>query len=410
MAEQAGADASRSAAWCVFQIGAREHYAVARAINAAGLSTHLFADYWASDAAILPVPAALRQRFHPDLNGANVYGFNLPYLKFEALQRICGRNSWQHIEARNSWFQKLACKALTRYLDTCASPPVVFAYSYAAGDILKLAKSFGCKTLLGQIDPGPAEFRLVEELTKRAGHPAAAKPSPRYWQSWREECETADKIIVNSPWSQTALLEEGVAEDKLEVVPLVYEAETQNRPIAIEPRSCADDKAQPLSVLYLGQVIPRKGILELVDAIRAMQGRPVSWTIVGGGEPELMEILRNLPQTTVVGPVSRTEAANCYQDADVFILPTHSDGYALTQLEAAAHGLPIIASKNCGEVVEQGVTGILLDEVSAYEIERAVMTFVDKPETLNHYCRNIHETKRFTIKNLGEKLLQIANA
>ena len=72
------------------------------------------------------------------------------------------------------------------------------------------------------------------------------------------------------------------------------------------------------------------------------------------------------------GPATRKQAAEFYRNADVFILPTLSDGFAITQLEAQAHGLPVIASKNCGKVVENGVNGIILDEPSAACIAHAV--------------------------------------
>ena len=375
-----------------------------------GVSCRLFTDYWAANSSVLPVPAPLRQRAHPALGDVKVTSFNLGYLKFETVQRSRDRQPWQLIEARNAWFQKAACKAFSRYLEKCDRPPVVFAYSYAALEILKLAKSSGCKTILGQIDPGPVEFRLVEELTKRAGYPAAEKPSQYYWECWREECSTADKIVVNSDWSRSALLDQGVAAEKLKVVPLVYEEKKENPPTNTEPRRPEVSASRPLKILFLGQVILRKGILEMADAIRAMKGRPVSWTIVGGGQSLLMDTLRELPQTTVVGPVSRAEVVRFYQDADVFILPTHSDGYALTQLEAAAHGLPIITSKSCGKVVEPGVTGVLLGEVSAADIERAVMTFIEHPDTLNLYSQNSLGRKQFSLENLGEELLLVANA
>ncbi|MEH6518286.1 MAG: glycosyltransferase [Halioglobus sp.] len=395
--------AGAEAPWCVFQIGAREHYAIARAIHSKGVRCNLFTDYWAANSGMLPVPAPLRQRTHPAFKGIKVNSFNPRYLVFEAAQRARRHHSWQHIESRNAWFQKVACKAFASYLEKCDSPPVVFAYSYAALEILKLANSFGCKTILGQIDPGPAEFSLVEELHKRAGYPLPEQPSAHYWESWRKECDIADTIIVNSPWSKSALLEQGVAQWKLEVVPLVYEAE--------KPHSSDDDSPrQPLKVLYLGQVILRKGILELADAISAMKDRPVQWTIVGGGEPSLMDKLRDLPQTEVIGPVSRAEVVRFYQDADVFILPTHSDGYALTQLEAAAHGLPIIASKNCGEVVEPGVTGLVLEEISANGIITAVMELIEHPDKLNHYKQNTRVKERSKLESLGEKLVQIAAA
>ena len=56
------------------------------------------------------------------------------------------------------------------------------------------------------------------------------------------------------------------------------------------------------------------------------------------------------------------ETAEKYKAADVFILPTLSDGFAITQLEAQAYGLPVISSKTCGGIVENGRNGIILEE------------------------------------------------
>ena len=72
------------------------------------------------------------------------------------------------------------------------------------------------------------------------------------------------------------------------------------------------------------------------------------------------------------GAVTRNQAANYYRNADVFILPTLSDGFAITQLEAQAHRLPLIASSRCGDVVEHNVNGLLLNDPSVEAIESAI--------------------------------------
>lgn len=53
-----------------------------------------------------------------------------------------------------------------------------------------------------------------------------------------------------------------------------------------------------------------------------------------------------------------------YSKAEAFIFPTLSDGIALTQLEASAHGLPVIASRYCGDAVTEGVNGWILDDLA----------------------------------------------
>jgi glycosyltransferase involved in cell wall biosynthesis len=107
------------------------------------------------------------------------------------------------------------------------------------------------------------------------------------------------------------------------------------------------------------------------------------------------------------GPVTRNRAAEFYRNADVFILPTLSDGFAITQLEAQANGLPIIASKNCGKVVENGVTGIVLDEPSATCIAHAIRDCIANPDRLRQLAAASRLRDEFTIPALAQRLQEL---
>jgi glycosyltransferase involved in cell wall biosynthesis len=61
------------------------------------------------------------------------------------------------------------------------------------------------------------------------------------------------------------------------------------------------------------------------------------------------------------------------------MFPTFSDGFGLTQLEAQASALPIIASGNCGNVVEDGRSGFLLQEITGKEIANRLDYLVANP-------------------------------
>jgi glycosyltransferase involved in cell wall biosynthesis len=68
------------------------------------------------------------------------------------------------------------------------------------------------------------------------------------------------------------------------------------------------------------------------------------------------------------------------------VLPTLSDGFAITQLEALAYNCPVIASSFCGEVVTPGVNGWLFPslepEVIAATIVEAMATAEALPRPL----------------------------
>lgn len=367
--------------WIVCQIGAREHYAIPRALEFQGALGALVTDFWVPPGSVLgrmPSGQRMRDRWHSDLAAANVVGLNRSMLPFEIQQRISKASGWESIQRRNDLFQRAALGRLRRLDLTGTDTPTLFSYSYAALDLFRFATAQGWRTVLGQIDPGPEEERIVEQERRRyASIETSWQPAPKsYWESWKEETKLADRIVVNSPWSKECLLKEGVEESKMEIIPLVYETSRDKKPEARRERWQGD----PLRVLFLGQINLRKGAARLMDAMRILIDDPVE--LVLAGPSELPEALwQDLPKVSWVGPVPRSEVARYYQEADVFILPTLSDGYALTQLEALANGLPVLASTHCGEAVIDGVNGWILQDLEPVMIADKLREIASLPRS-----------------------------
>lgn len=266
--------------------------------------------------------------------------------------------------ARNHWFQKRAIQRLEAIQSRrpFKTPPILFTYSYAALDILRYAKSKGWMTILGQIDPGIVEEKIV--LAEHQKYPDLAPDwqpvPPEYWESWQAECALSDRILVNSSWSKQALQQVGIAEQNIEVVPLVYPPPVVAKNFQrIYPDRFSHER--PLRVLFLGQVILRKGVAALLEAAKLLQGEPIEFWIVGRSEVTSASTSSNI---CWIGAVPRSETAKYYQQSDVFLFPTLSDGFGLTQLEAQSWKLPLIVSKFCGEVVIDGINGRVLPEVT----------------------------------------------
>ena len=102
---------------------------------------------------------------------------------------------------------------------------------------------------------------------------------------------------------------------------------------------------RPLRVLFLGQVNLRKGMAVILEAMRLLKNEPVEFWFVGPRQMETPIESLNNKQARWLGGVARGEAQRYYQEADVFLFPSFSDGFGLTQLEAQAWKLPIIASR-----------------------------------------------------------------
>jgi glycosyltransferase involved in cell wall biosynthesis len=402
--------------WLVFQLGAREHYVLPRAFHECGILGALFTDVWVDPRsswypAVGRLSSRLVTRFEPRLKDARVEHFTDSLIWFEARRTLAGKrncNSWEHMIARNEWFQQRVVRRLTASGLLAAGQRAVFnAFSYAARDIFAVGKRAGHLTVLQQIDPGLVEEELVAEMCLR--HPGLTldwNPAPhKYWQEWFEECALADAIVVNSEWSRQGLVAKNIPSEKIVTVPLMYEAANKSPPCQ---RSFPSrfDQSTPLQVLFLGILCVRKGIAEMLEAIELLRDAPVSFCFVGPSDVRLPERIHSNPRVTWRGAVPRSEVYDFYRQSHVFILPTHSDGFGLTQLEAQTWGLPVIASLNCGQVVRHGENGLLLAAVSGTAIAQAIEAILKDPAQLSKMSMRSEEAAaEYSVERIVPKFI-----
>ena len=394
--------------WIICQLGAREHYAIPRALHQAGQLQGLITDAWVTPHSILhyvPGLKSLCDRYHPDLNTAPIRAFTTSLIQFEFIHRYRAKTDWEHMMARNDWFQEQVLTQLQLFKSQINRSSIFFCYSYAALKLLRYAKQQGWPTVLGQIDPGILEERIVAE--EHAKYPDLApnwKSAPsQYWQRWKQECELADQIVVNSEWSKQLLEKAGVSSGKIKIVPLIYQPSkvTEN---FVRTYPSEFTKERPLRVLFLGLITIRKGIRVCLQAIEELKEDPIEFWFVGPEQINIPVHLRNNPKVHWLGPVGRSEVQYYYQQADVFLFPSLSDGFGLTQLEAQTWKLPIIASRCCGQVVQNSYNGFLLDFSSAQEIAQKLRVFQKHPSELKKMSQNSKQTNFNSQTTLQEKL------
>lgn len=404
--------------WICCQIGAREDYAIPRTLYQSKQLISLITDAWMpprSPIHHLPFSAIkpLKERFHPGLYFANVQAFTFDLARFELIQKTFKSDDWKRTISRNQWFQQKALvqlsrisKKVNRTITSGASRPTLFAYSYAALDLLRFAKEQGWRTILGQINPGIVEEQIVKtEYERYPIYRNAWNPAPEsYWEDWREECRLADKIVVNSLWSAKSLQRIGINTEKIRVIPLAYES-------LVSPSNfqrtypLAFNYDRPLRALFLGQIILRKGIMALLEAAEYLQDQPIEFWLVGQSEINFARI--NQPNIHWTGSVLRSEVSRHYQEADVFLFPTLSDGFGLTQLEAQTWKLPLIVSQFCGEVVQDNINGLILPEVTGNALAEKLLFCLKNPGYLSQLSQHAKDPSKFNLVRLRTSLQSI---
>ena len=207
------------------------------------------------------------------------------------------------------------------------------------------------------------QSRLLEEEEKRAG---TKLERPTVWMIEREEREYAftENIIVLSRFAYESFLKEGVPSQKLNILQLGADLgafrPTQN---IVEERRQRILKGAPLRVLYVGALSFRKGFLDLFEIIQVLKKERFQFRLVGAISPEVSFLLKRLHnQVEIIPKQPQEKLPLAYAWADIFIFPTIEDGYAIVLAQAAASGLPVLSTSNCGapDFICEGVSGWIL--------------------------------------------------
>jgi glycosyltransferase involved in cell wall biosynthesis len=110
---------------------------------------------------------------------------------------------------------------------------------------------------------------------------------------------------------------------------------------------------EPMTLLTVGAIVPRKGYDVLVEALARLKDRPWRLVIVGDNtrSPETAARLDEdiaryglSDRVEIVGPVPDGDLVEFYAEADLFVLPSRFEGYGMAYTEAVAHGVPVIGT------------------------------------------------------------------
>jgi glycosyltransferase involved in cell wall biosynthesis len=135
-------------------------------------------------------------------------------------------------------------------------------------------------------------------------------------------------------------------------------------------------------VLFVGRLIPRKGLPYLVEAAKTVvkEHKNTLFVLVGNGPQRAVleaEVAKaNLTHNFLfLGDVSEALLPQVYRCADAFVLPSIQEGQGIVLLEAQATAVPVVAFRVSGvtEALQDGKTGVLVKPADTAELAQALL-------------------------------------
>ena len=131
-------------------------------------------------------------------------------------------------------------------------------------------------------------------------------------------------------------------------------------------------RGRRIALLCIGNWLPNKGVLELLDAVAALPPHLLTLHLVGRTDvdgrytarlQERLDAPDLAGRVVVHGPVTRQEVAGLYAGADAFVLASYAETYGTVFAEALRAGLPTVGwrSSNLPNLIEDGKQGCLVD-------------------------------------------------
>jgi glycosyltransferase involved in cell wall biosynthesis len=139
------------------------------------------------------------------------------------------------------------------------------------------------------------------------------------------------------------------------------------------------DQGRRAQVLFVGGDFPRKGGLDLLAvwraggfAARADLTLVTDWPIGASALPDGVRVIRGVASHS-------TEWVDLWRSADLFVMPSRSEAFGVVFQEAAAAGLPVVATRinAVPEIVADGETGLLVPPANPEALVTAMRTLID---------------------------------
>lgn len=171
----------------------------------------------------------------------------------------------------------------------------------------------------------------------------------------------------------------------------------------------------PQIICFVGRLVPEKGVIPLAKAFQSVLKDFPNTYLFMAGDGELFKELQNLNLQNLVltGNLSYPESLALIQRSDIFCLPTFSEGFSTSVLEAAALKTLIITTPTGGspEIILTHDHGILLNSMEQEDIKTSLSIALSCEDFRKRATENAYKVleENFTWDRIAHHLLEIAN-
>ncbi len=220
----------------------------------------------------------------------------------------------------------------------------------------------------------------------------------------------SDVILSNSSFETDQLVSHyGADSSRIEIVPPGVDHSIFNPACKSEARRLLNLSEQK-TLLFVGRIQPLKGVDLAISTLAELEDKDARLILIGSSsgmegpseQRRITKMVKELGLTNrvlFVEPQPHEKLVNWYRAADVLLMPSRSESFGLVALEAAACGLPVVASEVGGlqTIVENGLSGYLINDRDPWSYAAHVSKIIDdsgKAEEMSEEA--VERSKSFT--------------
>ncbi len=212
-----------------------------------------------------------------------------------------------------------------------------------------------------------------------------------------EEYDLADLLIVLSEKAADTFRVQGFPDEKLFYLPRGVDIE-RFRPGARPPL---------FRVIFSGALIERKGIHHLLEAWHRLDLPDAELWLIGSVHEEAEPHLKNFWRDNIRVVGFAQDVENYLSQGTIHVFPSQCEGSAKVTYEAAACGLPQITTREAGDVVNDGIEGIIITPSRVDELAEAILHLYNHPDIVERMSNAARErvVENFTWDHFRARLL-----